>query len=355
MVPTNLPMVFSVMPYFYRLLLIPAALCCYGTAAWAGEYHLGQGYTTGNVNVAGYLNLVVDDPANGQAELIVDDLSLFVSGRFNKYLNPFFEAEITLASIWRESGTLFSDSKPDVVLERLYNDSYLTDALTLRVGKMLTPVGEWNGIHAAPLVWTTSRPMTTYRSYPEYTSGVALNYAGQNPNMPEVQAYWQPDGEMLPKPKTTVVREYTNALGVHLNWPIGLNDKIGVSLQHADVNGNGEEQMLAGFNARKTLGKLQFETEATSTHLTGNNPARVHDHEWGAYVLGAYALTDKLNVMARHEHFVDRETAQSSRNSLLGLSYRPDPAIVWKVEYINNNGAKLDIDTGLYASFSVLF
>jgi hypothetical protein len=59
--------------------------------------------------------------------------------------------------------------------------------------------------------------------------------------------------------------------------------------------------------------------------------------------------------MAQQEHFVDRETAQSSRNTLIGLSYRPDPAIVWKIEYINNNGAKLEINTGFYASFSVLF
>lgn len=341
------------MSCFYRALLIPVALC--SSVAVAGEYHLGQGYTTGNVNVAGYFNLVVDDPANGKAELIVDDLSLFVSGHFSKVFNPFFEAEVSGASILRESGTLFSDNKPDVVLERLYNDSYLTEELTLRVGKMLTPVGEWNGIHAAPLVWTTSRPLTTYRSYPEYTSGVSLNYAGQNPNMPEVQIYWQPDGEMLPKPKALVVREYTNAAGVHLNWPIGLNDKIGVSLQHADVNGNDEEQSLLGFNAKKTFGKFQFETEATYADLNGNNPARLRDHEWGVYVLGAYALTDKLYAMARHEHFVDRETAQSSRNTLLGLSYRPDPAIVMKAEYINNNGAKLGIHTGFYASFTVLF
>jgi hypothetical protein len=343
------------MPCLCRVLLISVAICCYSTAASAGEYHLGQGYTTGNVNVAGYVNLVADDPANGKAELIVDDLSLFVSGRFNKYLNPFFEAEITSASILRESGSLFSDSKPEIVLERLYNDSYLTEQLTLRIGKMLTPVGEWNTIHAAPLVWTTSRPLTTYRSYPEYTSGMSLTYTDQYPKLPEVQLYWQPGGEIIPKPRSIVVREYTNAAGLHLNWPIGLNDKVGISLQHADVNGTSEKQTLAGFNARKTFGKFQFETEATYTHLNGNNPARMHDHEWGAYVLGVYALTDNLHVMAQQEHFVDRETAQSSRNTLIGLSYRPDPAIVWKIEYINNNGAKLEINTGFYASFSVLF
>jgi len=110
-----------------------------------------------------------------------------------------------------------------------------------------------------------------------------------------------------------------------------------------------------GFNFRKTFGKFQLETETTHTYLSGINPARVHIHEWGAYVLGAYALTDKLHLLARQEHFVDRATMQSSRNSLVGFSYRTDPAIVWKVEYIDNSGAQLKIGTGLYASFSVLF
>lgn len=55
---------------------------------------------------------------------------------------------------------------------------------------MLSPVGEWNTIHAAPLIWTTTRPMTTYRSFPEYTSGLALNYLPQNGKLPEMQLFW---------------------------------------------------------------------------------------------------------------------------------------------------------------------
>jgi len=323
--------------------------------SWAGEYHLGQGYTVGNVNIAGYVNLVVEAPTSGKTELMADDLSLFVSGRFTPYLNPFVEVEISNASIWREGGSPFSDSKPIPVLERLYNDSYFNSDLMLRIGKMLTPVGEWNTIHAAPLVWTVTRPMTTKRGYPEYTSGVMLNYAAENSRLPEIQLYWQPDGEIIPKPKSRTTREYLHVTGVHLNRPTGLNDKVGVSLQHADVNHTDESQTLLGFNARKTLGKFQFETEAFYTHLDGQNPARVRDNEWAVYVLGGYAINDKLSVMARYEHFADRGTTKRSRNALLGLSWRPDPAIVWKAEYIKQEGARLDVSSGIFASFSVLF
>lgn len=324
-------------------------------ASIAGEYHLGEGYTVGNVNVAGYANVVVDAPRNGPTELIVDDLSVFVTGRFNQYFNPFIEGEIATASLWRQGGSLLSDSKPRVVLERLYNDSFVTDSLSVRIGKMLTPIGEWNTIHAAPLVWTTGRPMTTYRSFNEYTAGLSLNYAPQDGKLPEMQFYWQPGGDLVAKPRSLTVRKYTGVTGIHINWPSGLNDKIGLSLQHGDVNGTDEAQTLLGFNAKKTLGKFQLETEATTTHLTGSNPARVRSNEWGAYVLGAYALTNKLSLMARYEYFEDRGVVNASRNALLGLAYRPDPAMVLKVEYIKNSGAVIDVNTGLFTSFSVLF
>ena len=323
--------------------------------SWAGEYHLGEGYNAGNINIAGYINMVAEAPRNGKAQLMGDDLSLFVSGRYNKYFNPFFEAEYTGVTLWREGGSLLSDNKPTFVLERLYNDSNLAEDLSLRVGKLLTPVGEWNGIHAAPLVSTTTRPLTTFRSFPEYTSGLDLNYAPQNGRLPEIQLYVQPDGEIMPRPKELVVREYRHVTGVHLNWASGLIDKLGVSLQHADVNHSDDSQTVLGINARRALGNFQLETEATYTRIDGRSLTRVRDKEWGVYVLGSYAIDDRWSVMASMEHFSDRNMAGSARSALLGLSWRPAPALAWKLEYVKQDGARLDIATGVYASFSVLF
>jgi len=326
-----------------------------GGAAAGADYQLGQGYTAGPLNVAGYVNVVADAARGTPAQLMLDDLSLFVAGRVNAYVNPFFEAELTEAALWRQGARPLSNLKPHAVLERLYNDSHLSDALSLRVGKMLTPVGEWNTIHAAPLVWTISQPMTTYRGFNEYTSGLALNYLPSAGGWPETQLWWQPDGELLPKPGQLVVREYRHAAGLHANWPTGLNDKIGFSLQRAEVRGVAEAQTLVGLNLTRTIGNLQLETEATYARLSGANPARLRQREWGAYLLGAYAVSDHLTLLARREHFADRGAARGSYNSLLGLAYRPDPALVWKLEYVHSRGAALDVKSGVFGSFSVLF
>lgn len=335
--------------------LLGPALIAAACHAQAGQYHLGQGYTAGALNVAGYANVLAGAPRGEAARLTLDDLSLFVTGRVNRYVHPFFEAELTEGAIWREAGAWFGAPRPRLVLERLYNDSELGGGFSVRLGKMLTPVGEWNTIHAAPLVATINQPMTTYRGFNEYTSGVALNYDVADGDAPELQLYWQPRGELLPKPRALVTRRYDDAAGVHASWSTGLNDKVGVSLQRAHVAGVDEAQTLLGLNLRKTREPFELEAEAIYVHLGGANPARVRGHEWGAYALGAYAPTGQLSLMLRHERFADRASARVSANTLLGLSYRPDAARVWKLEYIRAGGAALDVKTGLAASFAVLF
>ncbi|MFX6815264.1 hypothetical protein ABTH42_18965, partial [Acinetobacter baumannii] len=56
-------------------------------------------------------------------------------------------------------------------LERIYVDWAQADELKFRFGKFLTPVGRWNLIHAQPLVWTTSRPLTTEAAFPTNATG----------------------------------------------------------------------------------------------------------------------------------------------------------------------------------------
>lgn len=322
-----------------------------GTAQ-VGTYGLGEGFTAGPVNVAGYLNVVAENPRGGARQLVVDDLSLFMAARLNRYLNPFFEAEFSGATVWKEHGHLFGDNHPRFVVERLYNDVHLAPGLTLRAGKMLSPVGEWNSIHAAPLVPTVSRPLTTRRGFSEYTSGLALQYAGSDDAMPEVQAYWQPGGELRPRARE---REYTDVAGVHLRWSTGLTDKLGLSVQHARVRHTDDTQWLAGVNVHQTFGRLQLESEATRIHITGANPARQRGREWGAYLLGSYALDERWSLLARYEYFADRGMRSGSRNALAGISFRPHPALVWKLEYVRQSGAVLDIRTGAQASLAVLF
>ena len=325
-------------------------------AAVAGEEpQQAQPVNPGNFNYSGYVEVIASNPSAGKAKLVVDDVSLFITGHVNKWLNPFLETELTRITVLQAGGRLFSNNSGDVDLERLYNDSHLTDNLSLRVGKMLTPFGEWNLVHASPLVWTTTRPMTTYRGFNQFTSGISLNYADIKSALPEIQLYMQPSGEILPKRTLMFLRNYVHVAGLHLNWPSGLNDKLGLSFQHAQVENTDEQQTLAGFNFNKEFGPLALETEGFHAHLSGINAARVRDNEWGAYLQGAYALNEHWNLLGRYEYFADRGYSTASEHSLLGASYKSAPSTIWKLEYVKQHGQQLNISTGLFASFSAFF
>jgi hypothetical protein len=319
-----------------------------------GDYELGHGLDLGPVNVAGYSNVVADLPEGQAKALKVDDLSLFLSGHFGKLFNPFTEAELADLSVIPPGSSGRGRGHGDFALERLYNDSYLTDSVTLRLGKMLSPVGEWNEIHAAPLVLTTIRPAVTYRNFSEYTTGASLIYSDPYLRWPELKVYWQPDGEFSERPHYLTVHQYKEVEGAHVSFPLGLLDKIGVSFQQSkDVLGF--DQSLYGVDLHYTIDKLTLYGEATYSDITHPVNLRARDIEWGAYAAASYALTDKWSVYGWYEGYADRTAPSTAHDVLLGVAYRPTPPIVLRLEYLQNVGGQSVNPTGVFASWAVLF
>lgn len=318
----------------------------------ADEYRLGQGMLLGqDFFLSGYGNLVLDAPKGGPSALSADDLSLFVSGQVNRWVNPFFEIELSGATLLQEGSGPRSNGY--VIPERLYNDLHMTESGTLRIGKMLSPVGDWNLIHAAPLVPISTRPLATYRGFSEYISGVSWLHEDARGNGPDWQLYWQPGNEWSQRPDAIAPRHYHNVWGAHVNWPLGLADKIGLSFQSGELASTGGRYALVGANARKTIGRLMLESEAVSSQRSG--PTQAHGSEWGIYGLADYAFTPHWHGMFEWEHYQDHQVDRHSRNALLGIAYKPEPSLVWKLEYNHQYGESRNLPSGWQASFSVLF
>lgn len=315
------------------------------------DYQLGQGWRRGNFYMSGYGNIKVGAPLGEPAELVLDDLSLFVGGHVNKWVNPFMELEISEHILIQQGGGPRGNGY--VLVERLYNDFTLLEHDTLRVGKILAPVGNWNQIHAAPLVSTNTRPLTTYQSFSKYATGVSWLHEQTEGLALEWQLYWQPGKEMPRRPKDLAPRMYRNIVGAHVSMPLGLVDKVGASVQHGKLIETGEDFTLYGLNLTKSFGKLRLESEAISARWSGIAP-RAHDRESGIFVLGDYAFTSRWHGILEWERYQDHETNLPSRNILAGISYRPSP-IVWKVEYVRQMGESPYISSGWLASLSTMF
>lgn len=325
----------------------------------AEGYELGQGWHAGNYYLSGYTNIEVIDRFGAPAKLELDDLSLFAGGRVNRWINPFTEVELSKHTLIRQGG---GRENGDVIVERFYNDSTLSEHDTLRIGKMLTPLGDWNLVHAAPLIQIITRPYTAARGFHAYTSGLSWAHDPEEGMAPDLQLYWQPDNEWFPRPSSQTTRNFHNVSGGHLNIPFGLINKIGASFQHGQLIETGEMFTLYGLNANKSFGKLRLESEAISARFSGavlpGATPRLHDYESGIFVLADYAITPQWHGILEWEHYQDHTKSLPSRSTLAAVAYRPSAPMVWKLEYIRQAGVPASfatIRTGWKAAFSLLF
>jgi hypothetical protein len=336
------------------LRVLSAIVCLSASAApRAADYQVGQGLPVGDFLFSGYLNIEALVPQSDVNKLTLDDISLFVAGRVNRWFNPFLEVEVSSDTLAQQGGGPMEHGR--FVHERLYNDILISDVDTLRIGKILTPVGDWNLVHAAPLVPTVTQPLTTKEGFSDYASGVSWLHVAPESLVPDWQIYVQPGDEWLKHPVSVTPRQFRDVYGAHLNWDAGIVDKTGLSFQHGKLISTNETYELLGGNIRRTFGKLVLESEATTAQWSGGDAPRAHDTERGIFVLADYAFVPTWHGIAEWEHFQDHQKAVASRNILVGVAYKPRPAVVWKLEYVDQMGRSHDVPTGWQASFAVLF
>ncbi len=329
--------------------------CLVSPAVHAENYQLGQGWQYDNVSIFGYTNIEVVDRFGSPAKLDLDDLSLFASRRINQWVNPFTEIELSGQTLLRQGGGAVSG---DLVVERFYNEVKFSEHDTLRVGKMLAPLGEWNSVHAAPLMPIITRPYTANLGFDAYMSGINWMHDSISSAIPDVQLYWQPDNEWFKRPVTQTIRNFHNVMGGHINKSFGIKDKLGASFQHGQLIETGEMFTLFGLDAGQSFGKLTLQSEAITAKFSGT-AVRAHDTESGIFVLADYAITPQWHGIVGGEHYQDHTKAPSSRSAMLAVNYKPGSVpVVWKLEYIHQAGvpaAIATIRTGLKGSLSFFF
>jgi hypothetical protein len=347
----------SVRHQVFSLILILSGLMV-SAVSEAGNYELGQGWQSGHYHLSGYANIEVIDRFGIPSRIDMDDLSLFAACQVNQWVNPFTEVELSKQTLVQQGG---GARDGDLIVERFYNDALFSEQNTLRVGKILTPLGDWNLVHAAPLIPIITRPYTTARGFDAYVSGIQWMHETGSNMLPELQFYWQPDNEWFKRPVNQINRNFHNVIGGHINIPMGLVDKIGASFQHGQLIETGETFTLVGGNVNQSFGKLRLESEAIMARFSGAvlpGTIRYHANESGIFVLADYMITSQWHGIVEGEHYQDHTVNIASRNTLAALAYRPNAAMVWKVEYIHQAGKSASlasISTGWKAAFSFLF
>lgn len=296
-------------------------------------------------SIGGYASAAMQVEPGGHANASLDQISLILSKNINDRLQLFTEVELEYPLTWQSGNSVKTDdSRVDV--ERLYADYSFSSQINLRVGRFLSPIGIWNLVHAAPLVWTTVRPAATRELFPQSTNGLMLH--GATPFMSgaiEYSAYVEvlkdqdEDPGEIPFKKTRGIRlAYDGAA----EW--------GLSLDEFEEEGNGNPQY-------RMVG-LDFFKEHNGWEISGEYYQRYQDGDGddsnGGYLQVVAPLVNRWFAVGRLENLRLPEDGTTGR-WLVGAAWRFKEGQVIKLEYDGGQESQYDMPRGFIASYAILF
>lgn len=345
-------------------LLLHAALLCAGGARAADpppaigqdplaeRYALGQGLRLGDSGfvLGGYGALGWRDPDGADDwDVAADSLSAFLWWDSGGRWRFFSETEVERGVVWRDDG--LATREAELVSERLYVDYAWRDAMKLRLGKFLTPVGRWNLLHAAPLTWTTSRPLITEATFPTNATGAMVyGVLPWNAEGIEYSVYASAGEEIFPEDELDTFRE---AYGARVAGTVLPHTQLGFSWAAFEQEAEAElRKQLFGVDFEWKWRRAELSGEFARRALSGHGRDR---DEQGWYVQTVVPIARQWFAVARYESFHQQGADRDLSVYLGGLAWRPRPALVLKAEWSRATDNDADLPDGWRASFAVLF
>lgn len=361
-------------PHGFVRTVLAAALLCLGMTPRAraaqddgwqpAPYTLGQGlyFPQQGLRVGGYADLHFYDIKDHHPTYSFRDVSLFVT----KDLGPRWQAfvELDLGDALDVSGRHASSHDSELSVERLYLDYHVDQAVNFRYGKFLTPVGEWNLVHADPLTWTVSRPLTTSAAFARHVTGAMM--FGTTPVAGNDLDYWLyvDDSSHLHIGQdqdhaydsfgadSSLRNNFRHAVGGRALYHL-LDDRlaIGLSLLDYELQRPRQQYHLAGVDFSWSGRHLEMTGEAI--RRSGGPAGQPAEH--GGFLEVEVPVRRRLYLVGRFERYRSSGTAQAATVRTVGFNYRPVPGVVLKLERRDGNHNLELAPTGWLASVAVLF
>ncbi len=242
------------------------------------------------------------------------------------------------------------DSASFVALDRLYVDYHVTDSLTVRGGKFLTPIGRWNQEHSDPLVWTVLRPLISQSAFP--TSATGLMVLGSVPlsdRWIDYQVYAADGGDWRPSPRS---QTFDRAIGARVSTSLDPSFQLGVSFSRFDeADYVATRFSLVGVDAAWSWRRIEFSGEAISRRGTGDGTG--NEHGWFGQTV--VPIVDRWWAVGRVEAYHRAGEPSSSRTGLLGLVYKSGQHWVFKAEWARASGNSEGLPSGLLSSVTLVY
>lgn len=235
-----------------------------------------------------------------------------------------------------------------VAFERSYLDFSQSDALKLRLGKFLTPIGRWNQAHIEPLTWTTSEPLMIETVFDDTVSGVSL----QGSVFPSGGALSYALYASLVDPIEVDAEENfaEDSAGVRLEWASLGGWTAGLSHYASKPVADSRWHHLGGADL---LWQAHRRVEVSAEALAGEG-SRSRGAVQAGYVQAAVETWRSLYLVGRYEA-LSLPGLPTARFVTTGLVWAPMPSVRIKADYTFANEAGADGEPGARASLSYLF
>ncbi|MHA6205973.1 porin [Dyella soli] len=342
-----------------------AALAAAGDGgSWqAAPYSLGQGlyFPSQGLRIGGYADLHFYSLKGSPDTYSFRDLSLFVTKDIGSSWQFFTELEA--GSFLDVSGSHTDAQEAEIDVERLYLDYHAGQSVSFRFGKFLTPVGEWNLVHADPLTWTVSRPLSTSAAFARHAAGAMM--FGTLPMKGNDLDYWvfaddskalsfgQEQDDAYPSfgVDQTLRNNFRQAIGARVLYHmLGDTLNVGLSTLNYELQSPHQKYLLSGIDFSWTSRYVNLTGEGIYRSSTDNRP-----DERGGFIEAELPLMQRLYLIGRYERYRSSTPAQTTTIRTEALNYRPIEGIVLKLEYRDGTHNELLAPTGWLASVAVLF
>ncbi|HLL25050.1 MAG TPA: hypothetical protein VK427_23105 [Kofleriaceae bacterium] len=242
-----------------------------------------------------------------------------------------------------------------ISIERAYLEYDITDHLTIRAGRFLTPYGVWNIDHGSPVIISPIRPFIIgEQHFPEHQQGIELfgeylidDYRiGYHGTLSNGRGPTESNND----------RDTNLAIGgrLSLEAPFMGTLKLGVSAYSGRFTGTAPlgdapdsyDERSYGADVQWLRGPLHVQAEITydARRFLDGHRARVgtsfrtNDRQYGGYVLAGYRFDRFWNVMPYV--MIEHDEPMRSHDAFdgvigysAGLNFRPTPTIVLKGAY----------------------
>lgn len=320
----------------------------------------GWEFPSANLWLGGYATARFRNLAHESARADLRDLSLLGEWTPSTRWLVFGEFELEQGLTVDNDGLSTSDA--ELAVERLYAEYATRTGLTFRAGKFLTPIGNWNELHADPLVATVSRPLATSLPFASNSTGVAARGALQlrDGNTLDYILYADWSEALDPGHDNSGHEDlelpdrdnaFHDAVGAQMRLHAWNNRlELGWSVAQFRIHGEDHRNLLLGLDLRADIGALALSGEAFYRH--GNGTAA---DEWGGFVQAIVPIKGGLATVARLERYDGRTPVETVDLATVGLLYQGLPPLVMKFEYRRGDDNRHIADNGVLASISLLF